>query len=263
MIGKWLGAVVVGFSATLACVAATAGPDEAKSPDVQPLTTSGAPGSPGAAMGADALNAAADAGNGGDGGCPHGALEDSHRGFVRCLGPGEKSPFAPNEPDAGAGDAGDGGTSDGGAGDGGVGDAGVPSAPSTPGAAPTSAPSAAPTSPPPVVSGPPPAIEMKTPKFENGEVPKVEKVLSGTKLLDAIARCVGDAGGLSGKTGSLKVELLVRLRGKAEGVEVTPTGVSQEAAKCVRVLFKNRAMGTPTADPVGVTVIYGLKAPGK
>jgi len=104
---------------------------------------------------------------------------------------------------------------------------------------------------------------MKTPKFESGDVPKAEKALSSTKLLDAIGKCVGDAGGLTGKTGSLKVEILVRLRGKAEGVEVTPTGVSQEAAKCVRVLFKNRVIGTPSSDPVGVTVVYSLKPAGK
>ncbi len=104
---------------------------------------------------------------------------------------------------------------------------------------------------------------MKTPKFENGNAPKAEKNLSGKKVLEGIAKCVADAGGLTAKTASLKVEFLIRARGKAEGVEVTPTGVSAEAAKCVQTLLKNRSVGVPDADPVGVTVVYSLKPASK
>lgn len=247
-LGKLAAALLIGFSTTLACVAATAEPQPARSPEVQPLTT---PGQPGAT--ADALAAPqedAGAADSGDGGCPHGALEDPHRGFVRCLQPGEKSPIQTGEPDAGSGD-------------GGAPDATPPSAPSAPpSAAPSAPPSTAPSAPP--LPGPVPLIEMKTPKFDNGDVPKAEKTLSGTKLTDAIAKCVSEAGGLTGKSGSLKVELLVRLRGKAEGVEVTAQGgVPPSAAKCVQTLLKNRTIGSPSADPVGVTVIYNLKSPGK
>jgi hypothetical protein len=54
----------------------------------------------------------------------------------------------------------------------------------------------------------------------------------------------------------------VRARGRAEGVEVTGArGVSADASACVRVLLKNKAIGAPTADPVGVTVTVTLKAP--
>jgi hypothetical protein len=37
--------------------------------------------------------------------------------------------------------------------------------------------------------------------------------------------------------------------------------VSSEAAACVRVLIKNKAIGAPSADPVGVTVVISLKPP--
>ena len=36
--------------------------------------------------------------------------------------------------------------------------------------------------------------------------------------------------------------------------------VSAEASACVRKLLKNRGVGAPTSDPVGVTVVIGLKA---
>lgn len=256
--GRLAAAILVGFSTTLACVAATTEQGQAKTAEVHPLTT---PGPSPAPPEADPLAAKDDAGSpdASDGGCPHGALEDPHRGFVRCLAPGEKSPIVTGDPDAGDGsapeggapkDAGPGETADAGAApsnDGGAdtGDAGVDAGPA------------------PVVPGPPPLVEMKPLKFDNGEVPKAEKALSGAKVLEAIAKCVGDAGGLTAKTGSLKVEILVRAQGKAEGVEVTAQGASKEAAKCVRTLLKNKTLGTPTADPVGVTVVYSLKPAGK
>src|SRR5262245_24799359 len=97
-------AVAVGVSATLACAAATTTTDVTAT-EIHPLTdvrpAEGAPIVPGA----DPL-AASDGGStdGGDNkypGCPYGALEDPHRGFIRCLAPGEKSPFSPGS-DAGA-----------------------------------------------------------------------------------------------------------------------------------------------------------------
>ncbi|HEY4121592.1 MAG TPA: hypothetical protein VGM56_27190 [Byssovorax sp.] len=167
--------------------------------------------------------------------CPYGALEDPHRGFVRCL--------LPEERDAGW----------------------LPPAPQAP---PTSAPSAVASNEqdagaPPSDSardraGPPPLVEIGSPAFENGQVPRVEKAL--TKASDAIGRCVGDHGGLTAPTGSMKVQFLVRARGRAEGVEVmSAKGVTAEAKQCVRLLLKNRAIGAPSADPVGVTVTLTLK----
>jgi len=277
---KLLVAVVAGVSATVACVAAATEPAGPASADVHPLTSAN-PGEQGTSSAAPGQTPLADGDSGApdakpDGGCPYGALEDPHRGFVRCLSQGEKSPF---DPGAGSPDAGDGGspspapgntgTAAPGAGssapatppDGGAPDAG-PAPTAAPNASSAPAPTASPSAPPPP-PGPPPSVEMKAPKFENGDVPKAEKNLTGKKVLEAIAKCVADNGGLTAKTATLKVEFLVRARGKAEGVEVKPTGVSEEAAKCVRAFLKNRSMGTPTADPTGVTVVYTLKPNGK
>lgn len=271
---RLLVAVAAGFSATIACVAAATEPAGPAGADVHPLTATAAlaqgtssPGGEGTTPLADSDAGPGDSGKP-DGGCPYGALEDPHRGFVRCLAQGEKSPFP--DPDAGTpGDAGDGGSpppSDGGnppPGDGGSptplpSDAGNGSTGPTP---PDAGADAGP--PPPPAPGPLPVVEMKAPKFENGDVPKAEKNLTGKKVLEAIAKCVSDAGGLTGKTGSLKVEFLVRSRGKAEGVEVKGTGVPAEAARCVQTFLKNRSVGTPSADPTGVTVVYSLKPSGK
>lgn len=177
--------------------------------------------------------APADAGAGGAPRCPYGELSDPHRGFVRCLTPDERDagwlPPPSQEP------------------------APAPEAPDA-GKAPTAA------TPPP--SGPPPLVELGAPKFDNGEVPKVEKSLNG--MLTDIAKCVAEHGGLASPAGSLKVQFLVRARGRAEGVEVlSAKGIGAEAASCVRLLFKNRSVGVPTVDPVGVTVTLTLKAPPK
>ena len=106
----------------------------------------------------------------------------------------------------------------------------------------------------------PPVVEVGAPTFENGEVSRVEKVLA--KATAEIAACVADHGGLVGDAGSMKVQFLVRSRGRAEGVEIVAAkGVGADASACVRKLLKNKAIGAPTADPVGVTVVLSLKAP--
>jgi hypothetical protein len=166
------------------------------------------------------------------GDCPYGRLEDPHRGFVRCLEPGETDagPFAPG-PSAPAEDAGAP-----------LDDAGAAAPPAD--------------AAPPV--GPPPEVELGTPSFENGEVPKAEKFLTSNS--EKIAKCIAEHGGLTAPTGKLKLQFLVRARGRAEGVEILDAkGVRDEAADCVRVLLKNRVVGPPTADPVGVTVTLTLR----
>jgi hypothetical protein len=170
-----------------------------------------------------------DAGN-----CPYGRLEDPHRGFVRCLEPGEADagglPPAPQLPSE---------------------DAGAPAEDAGP-AAPE--PDAGPPAPP----APPPDVELGEPKFENGEVPKAQKFLESSS--DKIAKCVADHGGVTGSSGKVKLQFLVRARGRAEGVEIlSAKGVSDEATQCIRVYLKNRVVGPPTADPVGVTVTVTLK----
>ena len=112
------------------------------------------------------------------------------------------------------------------------------------------------------VVGPPPLVDIGAPKFENGEVPRAEKAL--TKAATDIAKCVANNGGLTAPTGTLKIQFLVRNRGRAEGVEVLSSkGLSAEAASCVRLLLKNKPIGAPSADPVGVTVTISLKPPSK
>jgi hypothetical protein len=161
--------------------------------------------------------------------CPYGELTDPHRGFVRCLTPDERDagwlpPSAQTPP--------------------------APSAPPPSAEPDAGAPAAA--------SGPAPAVEIGSPAFENGQVPRTEKALA--KMSDAIGKCVGDHGGLAAATGSMKVTFLVRVRGRAEGVEVqSAKGVSAEAKDCVRLLLKNKAIGAPSADPVGVTVTITFK----
>lgn len=159
--------------------------------------------------------------------CPHGVLEDPHRGYVRCLAPGEADagwlPPAPQPiPDDGGAD---GGASD---------------------AAPEPSP-----------AEPRPHVEWSAPVYENGEVPRIEKALKSAA--NDIANCVAAHGGLTGKSGSLKVQFMVRARGRAEGVEVLAAkGVGSEVAVCVRLAVKNKPVGAPTAEPVGVTVSFSL-----
>lgn len=195
--------------------------------------------------------------------CPNGVLEDPHRGFVRCLGPDEKAPpWLPTSPQPEPRPGATAATSPPAAPAPAVPApaAGTPVAPVAPVAsAPPAAPaaSAPPAAVPPPV-GPPPIVEVKAPAFENGEVPRAEKALKS--IADDIGKCVAENGGLGRPTGTMKVQFLVRSRGRAEGVEILSSqGVSPEAASCVRLLLKNKAIGAPTADPVGVTVVLSLK----
>lgn len=167
--------------------------------------------------------------------CPYGELSDPHRGFLRCLTPEERDadwlPPPPQTP--------------------------PPTPPVVAELPDAGAPDAAP-----AVVGPPPLVDIGAPKFENGDVPRAEKAL--TKAATDIATCVAEHGGLTAATGTLKIQFLVRNRGRAEGVEVLSSkGLSAEAASCVRVLLKNKPIGPPSADPVGVTVTISLKPPAK
>jgi len=238
--GKLLTAAALGLAALASCAGAApasgpatveplTGPAEdaveaAKHLDRDRNADAGAPSDAGPAPGPDAAPR-----------CPYGELSDPHRGFIRCL--------APDERDAGW----------------------LPPPPQTPpGTPPVAAelPDAGTKDPAPAASGPPPLVDIGAPKFENGEVPKAEKAL--TKAATDIAKCVAEHGGLTAATGTLKIQFLVRNRGRAEGVEIlTAKGLSADAAECVRVLIKNKPIGPPSADPVGVTVTISLKPPAK
>jgi hypothetical protein len=92
------------------------------------------------------------------------------------------------------------------------------------------------------------------PRYTAGEVPKAKSSLE--KLAPKVCACVDDHGGLSASTAaSLELQFLVTSRGVAEGVDVRKAkGLEPEAVKCIRDLLQRRGVGTPSTDPVGVTV---------
>ncbi|MEP7127134.1 MAG: hypothetical protein ABJE95_39740 [Byssovorax sp.] len=240
--GRLFTAAALGLAALASC--AGAAPASETPPQVDPLTGP-APASDDAIEASKRVDRdkheAPDAGPPADAGpgkaeprCPYGELSDPHRGFVRCLAPDERDAgWLPPQPQA------------------------PPPSDAPPTKDPVPAPSTAP-----VASGPPPLVDIGAPKFENGEVPRAEKSL--TKAATEIASCVADHGGLTGAAGAIKIQFLVRNRGRAEGVEVLSSkGVSPDAAACVRLLLKNKPIGPPSADPVGVTVTISLKPPSK
>ncbi len=102
-----------------------------------------------------------------------------------------------------------------------------------------------------------PDVQLSKAKLIGGRVEGLEEALEKTR--DLVAMCVATHGGLVGDAGRLDVQLLVRDRGRAEGVEVgRAQHVSEDAVTCVRKLLKNRFIGTPTNDPVGVHYVYKL-----
>jgi hypothetical protein len=239
--GRLFTAAALGLAALASC--AGAAPASGPAPQVEPLTGPSDDAVEAAKhLDRDKHDKSADAGAPSDAGpgtaprCPYGELVDPHRGFVRCLDPDERDagwlppppqpapPSTAEVPDAGAKD-------------------------------PEPAPA-------PAIAGPPPLVDIGAPRFENGEVPRAEKSL--TKAATDIARCVADHGGLTAATATLKIQFLVRARGRAEGVEVlSAKGLGTDAAACVRVLLKNKPVGPPSADPVGVTVTITLKPPSR
>ncbi len=103
----------------------------------------------------------------------------------------------------------------------------------------------------------PPTVEVSEPEFVgDGTVPKVEVFLD--KVKKAAAQCVASHD--PGRTGKMKIQFLVRLRGRAEGVEVlSGKGFNDAAKDCIRLAFKNQRVGIPTADPTGVQFTYTFR----
>jgi len=109
----------------------------------------------------------------------------------------------------------------------------------------------------PAPTGVPVSLEVGEPKFSAGEVPKAKAALD--KLVPKVKACIDEAGGLTGAEGSVEVQLLVRAAGKAEGVDVVKAkGITDEAKKCIVTALQKKTMGTPSTDPVGVTVVIKL-----
>lgn len=103
-------------------------------------------------------------------------------------------------------------------------------------------------------------LEVGEPRYTAGEVPKAKA--SVEKLASKLEACVDQNGGLeSAKGGSIELQFLVTSRGVAEGVDLRkPSGLSVEALRCMRDLLQKRGVGTPSTDPVGVTIDLRLRA---
>ncbi|MEM6786296.1 MAG: hypothetical protein AAF715_02160 [Myxococcota bacterium] len=98
----------------------------------------------------------------------------------------------------------------------------------------------------------PPTVAITDLAFVGGEVPLASRFLA--RAHPAVARCIHEHGGLTAAEGLVSMQMLVRSRGRAEGVEVLARRhVSEAAGGCVRRVLKGRWMGVPSQDPVGVT----------
>lgn len=106
-------------------------------------------------------------------------------------------------------------------------------------------------------AGVPVEIALSDPKFTSGDVPKAKGAIE--KLAPKLKACIDDAGGLTGASGTVEVQFLVRSAGKAEGVDVVKTkGIADAAKKCIVSTLQKKTVGTPSTDPVGVTIVLTL-----
>jgi hypothetical protein len=99
-------------------------------------------------------------------------------------------------------------------------------------------------------------------EFNGGQIDLIERMLKKTRK--RVGSCVDDNGGLSKSKGLVKLQFLVRSRGRAEGVEILKQrAMGDQAARCIRQVMKNRWVGTPSNDPVGVVFTYHFSATAK
>lgn len=106
-------------------------------------------------------------------------------------------------------------------------------------------------------AGKPVTVTVGEPKFTSGDIPKAQGSLE--KLAKKVKACVDDNGGLLQTKGQIELQFLVRAGGVAEGVDILEAkGVTAEASRCVRDLVKKKSIGTPSEDPIGVTVVLEL-----
>lgn len=108
-------------------------------------------------------------------------------------------------------------------------------------------------------AGSPVSIEVGEPRFTSGDVANARTALE--RLSKKFKACIDDNGGLTGARGELELSFLVRAAGKAEGADVAKVkGIGDAAKKCVQDALKKKAIGTPSDDPIGVTVVLKLTA---
>lgn len=80
------------------------------------------------------------------------------------------------------------------------------------------------------------------------------------KPLDRYEACIEENGGLSGASGTVTLQFLVRAElGRAEGVEVQKfTGVTKKAARCIADVVDRRQVGAPTVPLTGATLTFEI-----
>ncbi|MEM6792290.1 MAG: hypothetical protein AAF715_32550 [Myxococcota bacterium] len=107
-----------------------------------------------------------------------------------------------------------------------------------------------PPEPPPPAPVVPPRVRVGEPTFVGGgEVPGVASFLD--RMKEPAAACVADYDPQT--RGTIRVQFLVTLRARAEGVDVTDAGEFNDAMqKCLRNAIKGGRVKVPTADPTGV-----------
>ncbi len=115
----------------------------------------------------------------------------------------------------------------------------------------------APPAPQPATQPEPPRVEVSEPSFVGGgEVPKVASFLERMKTKAADCIVANDPAA----RGKMKIQFLVSLRARAEGVDVmSADDFNEEAQKCVRDAIKGGRVETPTADPTGVQFTFTFK----
>jgi len=100
----------------------------------------------------------------------------------------------------------------------------------------------------------PPRVKVSEPSFiGGGEVPKVASFLE--RMAPKAADCIAEHDPAA--RGKMKIQFLVSLRARAEGVDVMKADDFNESAQhCVRDALKGGRVQTPTADPTGVQFTY-------
>jgi len=103
----------------------------------------------------------------------------------------------------------------------------------------------------------PTRVSLESVTFDNGEVPRAQRSLE--KLAEKeLSICATESGGVAGQ-GTVELKFLVRVRGRAEGVEIGKArNVPPEVAKCLAFTLARRSVGAPSEEPVFVTAKFKL-----
>ncbi|HNT00283.1 MAG TPA: hypothetical protein PKL73_25195 [Polyangiaceae bacterium] len=106
-----------------------------------------------------------------------------------------------------------------------------------------------------------PKARVVTVSFENGVVGGALKNLRSHT--DEFASCLDQHGGLRVPSARLKLMFFVRSNQKpSEMIVASARNVPTPIVRCVRKVIESNAIGRPSTDAVGVTVLIELKNPG-